>query len=87
MEFLTFMISYGVVSFICTLIWKNIIKEKNIFKFNVKLKKSTKEVIQFIICVSTIGLLLGLFRENILIVAILSASINSLCINILNDIS
>lgn len=82
MEFLIFIISYGVVFFIGANIWNNIMKKKNIFNFNMKLSKFKKEVAEFIISIVVITVLMYLL-ENVFVVAIISAVINSLVINVL----
>lgn len=84
MEFLIFIISYGIVFFICLNIWNSITKRKNIFNLNIKLNKFKKEVAEFIISIVVIASLMY-FLENIFVVAILSAAINSLVINILTN--
>lgn len=82
MEFLIFIISYGVVFFIFTNIWDNITEKKNIFNLNVKLSKFKKEVAEFSISIVVIASLMYLL-ENVFVVAIISAAINSLVINVL----
>lgn len=84
MEFLIFIISYGVVFFIGANIWNNITKKKNIFNLNMKLSKFKKEVAEFIISIVVIASLMYIL-ENVFVVAIISATINSLVINVLNS--
>jgi hypothetical protein len=84
MDFLFFIISYTLFSYIAQKIFKIFIKDKNIINLNIKFKKITKEIIQFIICVGTVILFVNLFENNIIIVGILSAIINGFFLQILD---